>query len=220
LAAGLAHEIGNPLAVIQGYLGLLARSGQSDENQDFLRRADQELQRVSGLVRQLLDCARVSKGRPGIFSVHNLLYSAIEMVRVQAAFKHIKLTVNATAERDSVYVDPDQLRQVLLNCLLNSADATSSAGEITLTTNLLPDRRLLRLCIEDNGIGIAEDQLGAVFDPFYTTKEPGKGTGLGLSVSRSIIENAGGWMKMESKTGQGSIMSICLPLAAGGGNNG
>ncbi|WP_417913950.1 sensor histidine kinase [Candidatus Electronema sp. JM] len=216
LAAGLAHEIGNPLAVIQGYLGLLERGGQSADNQDFIRRAAQELERVTRLVRQLLDCARSSKGRPEDVSLHELMEAAADMVRVQKAFRQIKLTVQAGAAQDRVHADPDQLRQVLLNCLLNSADAVGSAGRtdgvITLTTDL-PEPGLLRLRIEDNGIGIAAEQLGAVFDPFFTTKEPGRGTGLGLSVSRSIVEAAGGSMKMASRAGQGSTVSICLPLA-------
>lgn len=223
MAAGLAHEIGNPLAVVQGCLGLLARSGQSGENSDFIRRADQELQRVNSLVRQLLDCARASKGRPEDVSLHGLLHSVADMVRVQAAFNNIRLIIRAEAERDTVHADPDQLRQVLLNCLLNSADAVSSAGRdegaITLSTDL-PGPGLLRVRIEDNGIGIAAEHLAAVFDPFYTTKEPGRGTGLGLSVSRSIVETAGGLMRMESRAGQGSTVSVCLPLADGGGGNG
>ncbi len=214
LAAGLAHEIGNPLAVIQGYLGLLAKTCTDEENSDFIRRADQELQRVHGLIRQLLDCARASKGRPETFSLHTLLTAAAEMVRVQNAFKAITVTVSAAAAEDMVHADPDQLRQVLLNCLLNSADAVNSAGRtdgaITMTVDR-PKPGLLRLHIEDNGIGIAEQELASVFDPFYTTKEPGRGTGLGLSVSRSLVEAAGGVMNMTSRAGQGTEVSICLP---------
>lgn len=217
LAAGLAHEIGNPLAVIQGYLGLLGRSSQSEENQDFIRRAEQETQRVSGLVRQLLDCARVSKGRPEIFSAHELLHSTAELVRVQKAFQQIELIVQADAMQDRLYADSDQLRQVLLNCLLNSADAVGSAGQITLSTDL-PHPQQLRIRIADNGSGIPEKELAAVFDPFYTTKEPGKGTGLGLSVSRSLVEHAGGTMSIESRAGQGCTVLIYLPLAQGDGN--
>lgn len=216
LAAGLAHEIGNPLAVIQGYLGLLAKTCNDEENSEFIRRADQELQRVNRLIRQLLDCARASKGRPERLSLHGLLMSAAEMVRVQKAFKEIAVTVRAAEGEDMVHADPDQLRQVLLNCLLNSADAISSAGRtdgrITLGTDM-PEPGLLRLCIEDNGSGIAAEELASVFDPFYTTKEPGQGTGLGLSVSRSIVEAAGGVMNIASRAGQGTAVFIYLPSA-------
>jgi hypothetical protein len=223
LAAGLAHEIGNPLAVIQGYLDLLARSGQNEENSDFIRRAVAELERVTRLVRQLLDCARASKGKPEDIALHTLLAEVAELVRVQKAFRQIELVVRAEAAQDSVHADPDQLRQVLLNCLFNSADAISSAGRadgaITLATDQ-PEPGLLRLQIEDNGSGVSAEQLAIVFDPFFTTKEPGRGTGLGLSVSRSIVEAAGGSMTMESRAGQGSTVIIRLPLAKGGGGNG
>lgn len=226
LAAGLAHEIGNPLAVIQGYLGLLAKTCTDEENSDFIRRADHELQRVHGLIRQLLDCARASKGRPETFSLHTLLTAVAEMVRVQNAFKAITVTVSpAMAEQDMVHADPDQFRQVLLNCLLNSADAVSSAGRtdgaITMTVDR-PKPGLLRLSIEDNGSGIAAEELASVFDPFYTTKEPGRGTGLGLSVSRSLVEAAGGFISMASRAGQGTAVSICLPSVIennGGGDD-
>ncbi len=223
LAAGLAHEIGNPLAVIQGYLDLLARSGQNKENSDFIRRAAQETQRVTRLIRQLLDCTRVSKGKPEDIALHELLAEVAELVQVQKAFCQIKLTMQAEAAQDTVHADPDQLRQVLLNCLLNSADAIGSAGRtdgaITLATDQ-PEQGILRLRIEDNGSGVLTEHLAAVFDPFFTTKEPGRGTGLGLSVSRSIVESVGGFMTMESRAGQGSTVIICLPLAKGGGGNG
>jgi two-component system, NtrC family, sensor kinase len=216
LAAGLAHEIGNPLAVIQGYLDLLACTCQNEESSDFIRRADQELQRVNRLIRQLLDSTRASKGRPEVFSLHPLLFAVVDMVQVQKAFKAITVTVCAAAAADMVHADPDQLRQVLLNCLLNSADAINSTGRpdgtITMTTDR-PEPNLLRLRIADNGSGITEEELASVFDPFYTTKEPGQGTGLGLSVSRSIIEAAGGVMNIASRAGQGTEVAICLPSA-------
>lgn len=229
LAAGLAHEIGNPLGVVQGYLGLLGRSDdQSNEQLDFIRRADQELQRVNALIRQMLDFARVSKGEPEKFSLHNLLRLVVDMVPVQPVFNDIRLICNLDAGRDAVYADQDRLRQVFVNCLLNSADAVNAAEHgsdcaIAVSTDVYVAQQeskqveFLRIRISDNGIGIADDQLANIFDPFYTTKEPGKGTGLGLSVSLSIVESMGGKITMESTAGQGSVLSIFLP-AAGGDN--
>ncbi|MCI5221496.1 MAG: sensor histidine kinase [Candidatus Electrothrix sp. AR4] len=229
MAAGLAHEIGNPLGAVQGYLGILSRSeNQSDEHKDFIRRSEQELQRVNNLIRQLLDFSRATKGTPEKFSLHELLRSVVEMIHIQSGFKKIELEIELTAENDIIFADREQLRQVLVNCLLNSADALNTAdfpadhkGKIALSTELHKisssaneDKTTKRLCIRlaDNGIGITEEQLSVIFDPFYTTKEPGKGTGLGLSVSRSILENIGGTMEMESGERQGSVMSISLPL--------
>ncbi|MCI5147661.1 MAG: sensor histidine kinase, partial [Candidatus Electrothrix sp. AR3] len=159
------------------------------------------------------------KGRPEIFSLHELLYSIGEMIQVQPAFKDIELSIQSGATQDMVYADKDQLCQVVLNCLMNSADAVNSLeqtdyGKIIMTTDL-PEADRIRLRITDNGAGIEKDQVDNIFDPFYTSKEPGKGTGLGLSVSRSIMENVGGRMEMESRKGKGSIMSIFLPLNDG-----
>ncbi|MCI5208829.1 MAG: hypothetical protein D3910_08555 [Candidatus Electrothrix sp. ATG2] len=232
MAAGLAHEIGNPLSVVQGYLGMLLSSqGLSREHKDFLQRSEQEVQRINTLIRQLLDFSRTGKGRPKIFSLHELLFSVVEMVKVQTGFRGITLDCALAAEKDRVYADAEHLRQVLVNCLLNSADAIHmierdrgqrAEGRVSVVTELQVDlsgagtaeeRVQLLIRIIDNGIGIAEEHLPLVFDPFYTSKEPGKGTGLGLSVSRSLVEAAGGTMELKSKIGQGSRMLITLPLA-------
>jgi signal transduction histidine kinase len=241
MAAGLAHEIGNPLSVVQGYLGiLLASAGQSEQHKDFLRRSEQEVQRIDKLIRQLLDFSRSAKGSPKIFSLHELLDSVVEMVKVQTVFRDIIIDADFAAEEDRVYADSEQLRQVFVNCLLNSADAICMAeqdgihreeGRVSVTTTLqcpLPNNQpndqdryrekkgasQILIRISDNGIGIIEEHLPVVFDPFYTSKEPGKGTGLGLSVSRSLVETAGGTMELRSTAGQGSSMLITLPLAS------
>ncbi|RWX52258.1 HAMP domain-containing protein, partial [Candidatus Electrothrix marina] len=234
MAAGLAHEIGNPLSVIQGYLGILLGSeGQSEQHKDFLRRSEQEVQRIDKLIRQLLDFSRSAKGSPKVFSLHELLHSVVEMVKVQTAFRGIIIDCDFSAEEDRVYADREQLRQVFVNCLLNSADAIHMAekgevyrreGRVSVATALqclLPNHQdryqekkgasQLLIRISDNGIGIIGEHLPVVFDPFYTSKEPGKGTGLGLSVSRSLIETAGGTMELQSEIGQGSSMLITLP---------
>jgi len=225
MAAGLAHEIGNPLGVVQGYLDLLKQAyPRNSEYADYLRRAEQELQRVNGLIRQMLDFARVSRGSVENFSFHELLGSVIEMIRIQPLFKDIQLTLQAKAAQYTICADRNQLRQVIVNCLLNSADAVNaaslaSAGAIILGTDIFVDEqaarpvKFLRLTINDNGIGISEEQITAIFDPFFTTKDPGKGTGLGLSVSISIIESLGGSMQMKSTPGVGSTLTILLPLA-------
>jgi signal transduction histidine kinase len=221
MAAGLAHEIGNPLGVVQGYLGLLAQSGQqSAEHCDFIRRAEEELVRVNSLIRQMLDFARADKGLPENFSVHSLLRSVVEMVQVQSVFKGIQVSSLLLAEQDTVHADQDQIHQVLVNCLLNSADAVAEhvgSGRISITSTLccLPDRvqeEYICIRIADNGIGVAEEDLDVIFDPFYTTKEPGKGTGLGLSVSLSIIESIGGRIEITSKKWKGSELRLFLPL--------
>jgi len=224
LAAGLAHEIGNPLGIKQGYLGLLAKQDiRQEEAAEYVRRAGNELQRINTLVRQLLDFARSPRGQEEIVSVHVLLSDLGKMLQVQPAVRGIRLSFELQAEQDRVLADPDQLRQVFLNCLMNSVDAihekdTGGNGSIEVITSLLdnPDepggKKRLRVMIVDDGIGLADDLEDSIFDPFVSSKEPGRGTGLGLSVSLSAVENMGGTMRVEKSTEQGMTMVITLPL--------
>ncbi|BCO09630.1 hypothetical protein GF1_20060 [Desulfolithobacter dissulfuricans] len=226
LAAGLAHEIGNPLGIVQGYLGLLQQTeAMGGDQKEYLRRAEQELERVTRLIRQLLDFARVSKGERREVSVHELLAAERAMVRDLPLFHGMTLACHLDAERDRVVADPGQLRQVFLNCLVNAADAvaakeeTDPSGHIVLRTENRSvsseddEREVVLITIEDNGVGIAPGMLDTVFDPFFTTKEPGKGTGLGLAVSLAIIEGAGGGMRLRGREGEGVTVEIELPVA-------
>lgn len=224
LAAGLAHEIGNPLGVAQGYLQLLAMEGnRSEERAQYVSNALGELHRVDGLIRQLLDYARASKGLPQRFDVHGLLIEVAEGLKGHPFLDSIRFRLDLGATACEITADREQLRQVILNGLFNAADAVRAhrepgEGEIVLSTGLQesgPDETLtrLRIAIMDNGGGIKPEVLEAVFEPFFTTKEPGAGTGLGLSVSQSLIESMGGTIRLESVAGQGATLLLHLPLA-------
>ncbi|WP_456473544.1 sensor histidine kinase [Desulfolithobacter sp.] len=229
LAAGLAHEIGNPLGIVQGYLGLLKQArGLGRDQKEYLHRAEQELERVSCLIRQLLDFARVSTGERREVSVHELLEAERAMVHDLPLFRGITVDCHLDAERDLVVADPGQLRQVFLNCLVNAADAVAAKegpgleGRIVLRTENRPvspeedQGDVLLISVEDNGVGIASEILDNVFDPFFTSKEPGKGTGLGLAVSLSIVESLGGTMRLLSRESGGVVVEIELPVAGHG----
>lgn len=215
LAAGLAHEIGNPLGIIQGYLGLLGKSNiDEEERTDFSNRAEKELQRISSLLRQLLDLSRSLPAQLQQVSIHAILSELLPIMQVQPLSEGIEISSQFNAVHDTLQGDPERLRQVFLNCLLNSIDAVHAArnksGLIKVTTKTEPDEKLC-VTIEDNGTGISSADLANAFDPFFTTKEPGKGTGLGLSVSLTIIEDMGGQMEIESRQGEGSLVHIRLP---------
>jgi len=223
LAAGLAHEIGNPIGVVQGYLGLLQQDDLTgEERNDFARRSENELQRINRLVRQLLDFSRINSGQQEEVSIHAVLEELTQMVTCQPFMDGVEIRKDFIAADDIVVCDSDQLKQVFLNCLLNAADSieprrdTENIVEIKTEMekngNIPEAQEAILVTITDTGAGIAEEYLANIFDPFFTTKEPGKGTGLGLSVAYSIVEGCGGTMRVESTPGKGTTMFIELPL--------
>lgn len=223
LAAGIAHEIGNPIGIMLGYLDMLKESDLDEKDKaDFLKRTEDEVQRISTIIRQLLDLARPKEGEKHPVTVNTVIGDLVDVMKTQPVMSEILIDCRIEAENDTVWGKDDQLRQVFLNLLLNAADAiqsvdTSAGGKITIRTSNMqtgngPTPSALQVRISDTGDGIDPETLQNIFDPFYTTKEPGKGTGLGLSVSYMIIEGMGGTIKAESGPGQGATFKIELPL--------
>lgn len=223
LAAGIAHEIGNPIGIVLGYLDLLKQPDlERGEHDEYTHRAESEIQRINRVIRQLLDLARPKQSVDDHTSVHDVINEMIEVMAHQPMMVDVILEKRLEARLDGIRGDTDQLRQVFLNLLLNAVDAIKSGdnidqGSIIISTSMPPDtvsQEKKWLCIEfqDNGEGIDEAQLENIFDPFYTTKEPGKGTGLGLAVSFMIIEKMGGTLSVNSTLDQGTTMSIRLPI--------
>lgn len=222
LAAGLAHEIGNPAGIVQGYLGLLQRQDLTgQERKDFCSRAEQEMQRIIRLVRQLLDLARPSGSGTEKIDVHQILHEVVSLMSPQPLMDHIEITLDLLASSAVLNGNGSQLLQVFLNCLINAADSIHSSGRkedgsIVITTGLVESnaRQFLQVCIIDNGTGLSRESLTSAFDPFYTTKEPGKGTGLGLSVSNALVVSMGGSLRLENNlSGQGAVVTLAFPLA-------
>lgn len=224
LAAGIAHEIGNPIGIVLGYLDMLKQGGLEEKDKvDFLQRTEDEVQRISTIIRQLLDLARPKEGEKHHVAVNAVVADLVDVMQTQPVMNDINIESRIEAENDTVWGKDDQLRQVFLNLLLNAADAIHSVNaheggkiSISTTTREVSDPispSVLEVRISDTGNGIAPESLQNIFDPFYTTKEPGKGTGLGLSVSYMIIEGMGGAIRVESNPGQGATFRIELPLA-------
>jgi signal transduction histidine kinase len=223
LAAGIAHEIGNPIGIVLGYLEMLKGSGIGDEDKaDFLRRTEEEVQRINTVIRQLLDLARPKDTQNKLVSVQSVIEDIVDVMQLQPMMSGTIIELDLKASSDLVWGNTEQLRQVFLNLLLNAADAIQSAesnrqGKIHVRTTVL-DREemskgtILQVHFQDNGDGIDLDKLQNIFDPFYTTKESGKGTGLGLAVSFMIIEGMGGTIRARSQPGQGATFSIELPM--------
>ncbi len=224
LAAGLAHEIGNPIGIVQGYLELLGQSGLTREEQEqFSSRSLQELRRINRLIHQLLNFSRTRADDFGNTEIHPLLHELIDMLQAQKELAGLEFQFHLDAEYDRVTANSESLHQVFLNCLLNAIDAikecddTTHKGKISLSTvNTTSNegRHFIQVTIQDNGIGIKDTDRDSLFDPFFTTKEPGKGTGLGLSVSFALVEGVGGQMQITGEENQGATVCILLPLWA------
>ncbi len=221
LSAGLAHEIGNPLSIIQGYVELLGRDDLAvHEKVEFSERAQQELDRIKRLIRQLLDFSSPNRLEIEIVSVNSLVRDVISFVSLEKNFAQSSIKMQLLAEDESIVADKDALRQVLINCLFNAADAIAETKEteereIIINTSLDSNgimTPLLVLSIKDNGKGIAEDQLQYLFDPFFTTKEVGRGTGLGLFVCHTIMERLAGTITLCNRVPTGVEVRITLPL--------
>jgi signal transduction histidine kinase len=222
LSAGLAHEIGNPIGIIQGYLELLQRNNLSHEDRlQFSERAISELNRINRLIRQLLDFSRTSPPGTQAVAMNELILALVDMFKNRKEMDRIAFHLHLDAENDLVEANEEGIRQVLLNCLLNSVDAINDrggdfAGEITVATRVVDKgdgTGELAIVIRDNGSGIDPALLNNIFDPFFTTKEPGKGTGLGLAVSHAIVEAAGGRIEVESAVASETEIRIILPRA-------
>ena len=226
LSAGIAHEIGNPIGIVMGYLELLKQKDiPAAEKEEYIHRTEAEIERINTIIHQLLEISRPSKAGLKAVSVHDLIDDITEVLNVQPLMSNIEFECRLEAKNDKILADSNQLRQVFLNLIINAADAISSSnkadnGKLLIQSSLVNGtseqpqnhKTHLKIMFIDNGPGISEENITNIFDPFYTTKEPGKGTGLGLSVSFMIIEGFGGKMTVRSKIGEGTTMTLLLPV--------
>lgn len=227
LSAGMAHEIKNPLVSIKTFAQLLPeRYNDSDFRTTFSNLIGHEIDRIDGLVNQLLRFARPAKPLLKPMHVHDVLEKSLQLIGHRLYQKEIKLSRFWRADVDTIRADADQLEQVFLNFFLNAMDAMPPGGELNVSTEILrpegwldnvntPEpgaapEEILRITIRDNGAGISADDIPHVFDPFFTTKD--YGTGLGLSVVHGIVEEHGGHIDVESELTKGTAFHILLPL--------
>jgi two-component system NtrC family sensor kinase len=212
LAAGVAHEINNPLGTIL----LLADTMYKEAAGDDIRRGDlrmiiDETTRCKRIVADLLNFARQQEVLAQDVDVHALLNQVLELACRQPGLERVEIVRHFSPELPIVQADPVQLKQVFVNLLDNAAEALAGSGSITLTTRLL-DAHQVEIQISDTGCGIPQEDLGKLFTPFFTTKPPGKGTGLGLSIVYGIIKMHRGQIYVRSKAGQGTTFTVILPV--------
>jgi signal transduction histidine kinase len=216
LAAGLAHEIGNPIAALIGLEDLLLAGGLTpDEQRDFLQRMRRETERVNRILRDLLAFARPSQEdtesrHPG--DVEAAVHDTAALVMPHPALRDVDMALDVHADLPRVSLSREQLVQVLLNLVLNAADAAGPGGHIRIEA--APAGEGVRLSVSDDGPGVALEVQGRLFEPFVTTKEVGKGTGLGLAVCRGLVEAAGGTIDLDSSVPRGARFVLELPEAS------
>lgn len=208
LAAGMAHEVGNPLAAAGGYLDYLRPTLGAREG-EILDRARRELERIDRLVRDLLDyAAPPATGDEGCDPLA-VLREALELLDHQGKFVSLQVVAELPAALPRVAVARHRLLQVAINLLLNAGDAVSEGGTITVAAGC--DGQQVWLTVGDDGCGIPADQLAQLFDPFFTTKAPGRGRGLGLAVCHYIVHEAGGEITAASSPNGGTVMRVEVP---------
>ncbi|HUK66161.1 MAG TPA: ATP-binding protein [Anaeromyxobacteraceae bacterium] len=211
LAAGLAHEVGNPLGAIAGYLEI-ARSrlpaGAHPDLKDALRRIGLAAERIDRTVRDLLDFARPAPPVLAPLSLPSAVEAAVRLARVQTRFREVELAIELPGNLPRVIADEHYLAQVLLNLLLNAGDALEGEGQVRLSARVLGEGAQVALSVEDSGPGIPDCELPRIFDPFYTTKEPGAGTGLGLAICHRIMESFGGEITARNGARRGAVFEL------------
>lgn len=214
LAAGVAHELNNPLGGILIYASLqMEKADKSGRDHEDLKRVLAEAERCRRIVRGLLDFSRQTRLEAAIADLNKILGSTLALVTQQALFHNIKVTQNWGASIPKVFVDVGQMQQVFLNIILNAAEAMEGKGSLMVTTSFDALQNAVIASVEDTGPGMSAEVMSKIYDPFFTTKPPGKGTGLGLAVAYGIIQKHGGKINVQSEVGRGTIFTVALPTA-------
>jgi PAS domain S-box-containing protein len=211
MAAGVAHEVGNPLTAISSLVQVCQRKTDDEFIQDQLKKVRDHIQRINKIVRDLVDFSRPSSMQSENVQINEIIESAVGLLQHDARCRDVEFEMNLSPQLPLVSCVPDQIHQVLVNLLLNSVDAMEEEDNPKVTILTEEQDGMAKLTVSDIGKGIKEEHKSRIFEPFFTTKEVGSGTGLGLSVSHGIINKIGGSIQVESDYGEGTTFIIKLP---------
>ena len=213
LAAGVAHEINNPLQGIVTYAHLLLeRTTTGNGTRESLEKIVKQANRCRDIIRGLLDFARQRKPEKRLSNVNRILEECVALVDDQALFHNIRIVQHLAPDLPKVFMDPSQIQQVFMNLILNAAEAMHGSGQLTLATRHVDADNAVEVQFTDSGHGIKEEDLDRIFNPFFTTKEVGHGTGLGLAISYGIVQEHKGTIIVESEEGHGATFTIRLQV--------
>lgn len=212
LAAGIAHEVGNPLAAISSLVQMLKRRHDEEYTRERLQMVDDQLRRIQRTLRELVDFSRPAETARSQCDIHELIEAALSIAKYYKRKKGKQIITRYAENLPRVRVVRDQIVQVFLNLVLNALDATDEGGTIEIATTLAGGR--IRVAIRDDGRGVSAEDRERIFQPYFTTKPTG--TGLGLFVCRRIVEQAGGTIELAETSPQGSTFAVEIPAAAAG----
>ena len=214
MAGGIAHEIRNPLAIIDSAAQILKKHSENEEIRNLsIEKIRNATNRAANIVDDLLKFAHQSEFTPEKFDFNELVENTLKLIKNQLSIQHIKVEKNYDSELPLVRGNKNQIQQVIINLLLNSCKSFKKTGTIWIQTKKV--QNILEIKIKDNGSGIPEKDLPMIFDPFFTTQPIGKGTGLGLSVTYGIIKQHNGTIEVSNRTEKGTVFTITIPIESG-----
>ncbi len=212
MAAGIAHEVNNPLTSILLNSHLIAEKMEHNSSlQENLKLIIEETKRCSSIIKGLLDFSRQSMPEKQPAHVDKIIEESLLLLESQVLFHNVTIKKDLTEDAPSVMVDTNKIKQVFTNIVLNALDAMPNGGTLTITTQYSHDRKYIEVIFADTGCGIQEEDVGRIFDPFYTTKGM-NGSGLGLAISYGIIEQHNGTIMVKSKKNMGATFTVTLPV--------
>lgn len=214
MAAGVAHEVGNPLACLSAIVQVLQRQTHSGEESEHLKALDEQVGRITKILRELLDFARPDTNEPVLVDLDELTEQTVKMAGYSRRSQHARIESIPHGSLPRVRISPDQVQQVLINVILNALDAVRGAdGEPVITIERGVENDWVFARVIDRGVGMTRQQIQQAFEPFYTTKPPGEGTGLGLAVSYRLVEQQGGRIRIDSSPGRETVVTVSFPAA-------
>lgn len=220
LAAGVAHEINNPLSSVAGYAEALLRRFKEehslsedprlDDFQKYLHVIVRESYRCKGIIDCLLSFSRKSDGSITNVNINDILSEVLDLLKYKSRSDQIEIQTNLHSDLPDIVCDPSGLRQVCMNLLINAHQSIRGAGLVEITTGMT-NESMIMFQVSDTGCGISKDAIDQIWDPFFTTKDVGQGLGLGLAVTYNIIKRHGGEISVESQVGKGSKFTVRMP---------
>ena len=222
LASAIAHEVGTPLNIISGRAEFILKTAELDAAaRKDLETIVGQIERISGIIRSLLDTVRPRDPEIRVTSLRTVLDRALPLLRHPARRRQVTLQTHVPDDLPLMSADAGQLQQVLINLILNAIDATPVGGEVEVAAHhaIVRDRSGVAVSVHDTGPGISAELLPRVFEPFFTTKPAGRGSGLGLAICRDIVKAHGGELRVESGAGRGTTFTAWIPGAADGASS-